>query len=281
MASIKFDWSEHYETGIPEIDEQHKQLFSIGRTIEQMSMKGGDNVTDREILALVNSLRDYTGFHFYSEEKLMEEVHYEDMQVHKKHHAQMLYFVSNYDIRKFRKNFDATVNEILDIISDQVVHHILGDDKKFAAAYKTYQKIHKHMDEKVKADRMENEESYGFPIKEFNSSIAYLMRDQSASGHCVIVNKEKKAKYLAMTALERDSFHADMIRVAKAVKKIFKPDAMDYMYFEDVDEHLLFHIIPKYQGAEDFGKTPVLNAGKELTEDEYKDLVEKIGSEIK
>ena len=64
MASIKFDWSEHYEIGIPEVDEQHKQLFSIGRTIEQMSMKGGENVTDQEILGLVNSLRDYTGFHF-------------------------------------------------------------------------------------------------------------------------------------------------------------------------------------------------------------------------
>jgi len=84
-----------------------------------------------------------------------------------------------------------------------------------------------------------------------------------------------------MTALERDSFHADMIRVAKAVKKVFKPDAIDYMYFEDVDENLLFHIIPKYQGAEDFGKSPVYDAGKELTEDEYKDLVAKIGSEIK
>ena len=24
MASIKFDWSESYEIGIPEVDEQHK-----------------------------------------------------------------------------------------------------------------------------------------------------------------------------------------------------------------------------------------------------------------
>ena len=281
MNSFKFDWSSSYETGIPEIDDQHKQLFSIGRNMEQMAIKGGDNVTDKEILDLVMSLRDFTGFHFYSEEKLMDDIRYENSPQHKKHHAQMLYFVSNYDIKKFRKNFDATVQEIMDIIKDQILHHILGEDMEFAKAYKTYQKMHKTLDDKIKADRLENEDLYGYLIREFDCSIAYLMRDQRQTGHCVVVNKEKHARYLSMTALERDSFHADMIKVAKAVKKVFEPDAIDYMYLEDIDDHLLYHIIPKYNGNEYYGKVPSWNRDGNLEEEMYEDMISRIRAEIK
>ncbi len=281
MNSIKFDWSSSYETGIPEIDDQHKQLFAIGRNIEQMALRGGESVSDKEILDLVMSLRDYTGFHFYSEEKLMDEIHYENSVQHKKHHAQMLYFVSHYDIKKFRNNFDATVKEIMDIIKDQILHHILGDDMQFAAAYKTYQKMHKTLDDKIKADRLENEDLYGYLIREFDCSIAYLMRDQRQTGHCVVVNKEKHAKYLSMTALERDSFHADMIRIAKAVKKVFNPAAIDYMFLEDIDDHLLYHIIPKYSETEFYGKIPSWSDESNLEDEMYEDMIAKIRAEIK
>ena len=107
------------------------------------------------------------------------------------------------------------------------------------------------------------------------------MRDQRQTGHCVVVNKEKHAKYLSMTALERDSFHADMIRVAKAVKKVFNPDAIDYMFLEDIDDHLLYHIIPKYNETEFFGKIPSWTSEGNLEEEMYEDMIGKIRAEIK
>lgn len=71
MFDFKFDWCKEMECGVPAIDDQHQILFHIGREMEQLIMHGCQNATTKELLDIVCELREYTSYHFYTEEDLM------------------------------------------------------------------------------------------------------------------------------------------------------------------------------------------------------------------
>ena len=76
MFDFKFDWASNMETGYSDIDTQHKQLFKIGRDLEQLIRIQCIGVTDKQLLDVVCELRDFTGYHFYEEESMMQEMNY-------------------------------------------------------------------------------------------------------------------------------------------------------------------------------------------------------------
>ena len=75
---------------------------------------------------------------------------------------------------------------------------------------------------------------------------------------------------------------ADVIRAAKAVKKVFNPDAIEYLYGEDVEDQLVMHVLPKYKDLPDFGKMGgVPEDPQKMTEAETEVLAEELRKEIK
>ena len=75
MFDMKFDWRPYMATGIDMIDNQHKQILRVGRDIEQLLQRHCINVTQKELLSILCDIRDFTGYHFYAEEALMDECH--------------------------------------------------------------------------------------------------------------------------------------------------------------------------------------------------------------
>jgi hemerythrin len=78
------DWGPLMEVGVPEIDEQHRELV---RRINELGLamkrgKGGETVAD--LLAFLNS---YVELHFSMEEGLMREFHYPDIGEHRGNHS--------------------------------------------------------------------------------------------------------------------------------------------------------------------------------------------------
>ena len=59
MFDFKFDWEKSIETGIEEIDTQHKQLFKIGRDMEQLRRMQCSVLTDKRLVVIVCDLRDF------------------------------------------------------------------------------------------------------------------------------------------------------------------------------------------------------------------------------
>ena len=57
MFDFKFDWASNMETGYSDIDTQHKQLFKIGRDLEQLIRIQCIGVTDKQPLDLLRLLR--------------------------------------------------------------------------------------------------------------------------------------------------------------------------------------------------------------------------------
>ena len=76
---FKFDWSNKMEIGIRKIDEQHQVFFRIGRDVEQLLLHNGVNVEKKQVVDLICELREFTSYHFYFEESIMERYQYSNL----------------------------------------------------------------------------------------------------------------------------------------------------------------------------------------------------------
>ena len=99
-----------------------------------------------------------------------------------------------------------------------------------------------------------------------------------------MVSKEKKSSLDQLATLERNIFFSDVFVVAGAIKRAFKPDAIEYGYYGDIDERLVFHIVPKYKKDDDWG-TPFdprsdHSSSSKLGADEYEDIAAKLRGEM-
>ncbi len=72
-------------------------------------------------------------------------------------------------------------------------------------------------------------------------------------------------------------FFADVARVSKAVHKVFNPDKVNYGAYGDTGCHLHMHIVPKYNGGDEWGSTFAMNPDKVyLTDKEYEEMAAAI-----
>jgi hemerythrin-like metal-binding protein len=74
------------ETGIAEIDEQHRELFRCVARVRDAAFAADDSELDRTIAFL----REYVDFHFRAEERFMEAQRFPDLARHRQEHHAML-----------------------------------------------------------------------------------------------------------------------------------------------------------------------------------------------
>jgi hemerythrin len=125
-----FEWKDKYSCGIKRIDDEHKRLFEIGRSIYD-SIKGEDNVICIDnILDNIDALRDYTIYHFEDEERLMQLYSYPGYKQQKMVHDKFIDTIENLDVDKIEENPQEEVLKILDFVYNWISQHILGMDLK-------------------------------------------------------------------------------------------------------------------------------------------------------
>ena len=255
MFDFKFDWAASMETGDSDIDKQHKQLFKIGRDLEQLIRIQCIGVTDKQLLDIVCELRDYTGYHFYEEERMMQEMNYPRIAAHKKFHKKCSDYIMKLDLPKIKEDPMKHLKLIKDEVQAWIMEHVLSEDRDMIAAYQKFLKEK----EKVAQAEVQTEETYGRFLKEYDVVKVYLYKDQTCKGHLVAVFKETTKELCRLSTLERNIFFADVAKAAKVLKKCYNPDAICYMDLEDMDDKLVCHIIPKYQEDDNFGVQQVIN----------------------
>jgi hemerythrin len=87
---IKVNWDKSLETGDPEIDSQHRELF---RRIDKLLAATQDRRARAEVGRLLTFLGDYVVSHFAAEERLMAESGYPEAAPHRDEHQR---FVADY-----------------------------------------------------------------------------------------------------------------------------------------------------------------------------------------
>lgn len=121
-----FQWNSVFETGLEEIDAQHKHLVSL---LNQMS-EAVDAASPENIDHTLRELAEYTVYHFASEERFMDA-----------HHLAPAYCERHRDIhRKFVEQVQEWIatrahheqlkpRQLLDYLANWLIFHILGDDR--------------------------------------------------------------------------------------------------------------------------------------------------------
>jgi len=126
-----FEWNDSMSVGIEVIDTDHKLLVSLINMLDEAVADGQGKETTGSVL---NSLYDYTEYHFGREEKMMQACHYPDLERHCKMHEGLKSRVM--EIRDdYAKGTKAQIDaDVLAFLKDWLTDHIMGRDKLYQAS---------------------------------------------------------------------------------------------------------------------------------------------------
>jgi len=131
-----FDWSEAFETGIPEIDQQHQELFRIGEEINQLLVHHQGQDSYDEISECLEKLSEYTVFHFDTEEELFEKFDYADTEAHIKEHRTFVDYLNTLDVHHIDANQETAIKDLLKFVAMWIFKHINNTDFKYTSFIK-------------------------------------------------------------------------------------------------------------------------------------------------
>ncbi len=124
-------------------------------------------------------------------------------------------------------------------------------------------------------------DKFGIFICELNVSSLILFKEQSKPGRCIVAYKDHVSELVDITDEERNLFMADVVRAARALHAAFHPNKVNYGAYGDTGCHLHMHLVPKYQGGDEWGGTFQMNPGKVyLPEEQYQEMIEKIKANL-
>ncbi|MGE5404539.1 MAG: bacteriohemerythrin [Candidatus Saccharibacteria bacterium] len=126
-------WDDKYSIGVAQIDEQHKKLFEIAnRAFELLK---NDLITDKfdQIATVLDELKEYTIYHFKTEEEYMKSVKYMRFLGHKVIHDDFVKKLEDTDYRSIDENQDRYISELLEFLVNWISQHILKEDKQITA----------------------------------------------------------------------------------------------------------------------------------------------------
>ena len=114
-------------------------------------------------------------------------------------------------------------------------------------------------------------------ICELSVSRAFLFKEQTYRGRCLVSYDKHVNDLNELTDEERNDFMADVVQTTRAMQKAFNPEKINYGAYSDKLSHLHFHLAPKYVDGPDYGGVFQMNPGKVyLTDAEYQKLINKI-----
>ena len=120
-------------------------------------------------------------------------------------------------------------------------------------------------------------DKFGIFICDLSVSSLILFKEQSHPGRCIVAYKDHVSEIVNISEEDRNAFFADVRRAAKAIHAAFHPDKVNYGAYGDTGCHLHMHLVPKYEGGDEWGGVFQMNPGKVyLTEDEYAEMIQKI-----
>lgn len=122
-------WKEEYNTGVELIDEQHRKLLEIANRAHVLLTDDFRMDKYDEIISILEELKEYTVYHFASEEAYMAEIQYSRLLSHKVEHNDFIEKINGVDLEKIDRNHNQSLLKILDFIVAWIDSHIIKKDK--------------------------------------------------------------------------------------------------------------------------------------------------------
>ncbi|MBI3200924.1 MAG: bacteriohemerythrin [Myxococcales bacterium] len=123
-----FEWSGDYETGVREIDDQHRALVRLINQLDEARSSGSSECSAAEVF---DRLSDYVRYHFTAEERaLLERGLPEDaLRAHQAQHDQFVHRVQRLGSLQRTRTFVAS-EELMGFLVSWLTDHILRRDRR-------------------------------------------------------------------------------------------------------------------------------------------------------
>jgi hemerythrin len=119
-------WDDSFSVNVKEIDQQHQKL--VGMLNEFYGHVGKD--AGQAFRLLLDSLVDYTQYHFSTEEKYFKAFSYPEAATHTEEHQKFTEKVLDVKNRLYNKELVLSL-EITVFLREWLTHHIKGSDKAY------------------------------------------------------------------------------------------------------------------------------------------------------
>ncbi|MGD1042644.1 MAG: bacteriohemerythrin [Sedimentisphaerales bacterium] len=136
----KIRWKDEYSVGVEKIDRQHRHLFEIiNRLIDRSGSSGDSKLVSETLTEMLN----YAKEHFTTEEELMQEYGYPEIESHKEQHIYFFKTTAELSISALNNqsinapnNQSVVLREIVEFLKLWLTLHILKCDMKYKEFFK-------------------------------------------------------------------------------------------------------------------------------------------------
>ena len=128
----KMEWSPELETGIPEVDTQHKRIVNLVNQMQEARL----NKDMETVASVITEMVDYTLSQFAFEEALMEDARYRFLGPHRRVHELFAMKIPEFQAR-FEAGEDIT-EELHTMLVRWLYNHIRGDDQGYVESIKKF-----------------------------------------------------------------------------------------------------------------------------------------------
>lgn len=123
------EWTPRMETGLAEIDAQHRRLF-------EMAAAFSGNREPMHVTTALAELGDYIRTHFRDEEEMLAACAYPDLAAHKALHAEFRRMLGKLLAEAQHMSLDQIAERVHFLINDWFYKHILVADFEYVPAVK-------------------------------------------------------------------------------------------------------------------------------------------------
>jgi len=124
-------WDDSYATGIPLIDDQHRELVNLTNQLYQACLAGNDAVGPAFQQAMTRMV-EYVRFHFSRELELLHKIKYPQYADHKAQHDSLVKQILE-AANEYKSGHRFVPHNFVRTLKDWVFGHIAVYDKAYAA----------------------------------------------------------------------------------------------------------------------------------------------------
>jgi len=123
-------WKQEFSVGVDAFDQDHKILFDL---VNQFEIAGTTGKSDEHIVAVLETLVDYTKTHFKREEDMMEKYGYPGLPKHRHAHGRLAEQVEAF-CHRYEDGDHTVTNDLIAFMNTWLQIHILDEDMDYKGA---------------------------------------------------------------------------------------------------------------------------------------------------
>ncbi len=117
------EWSEDFESGLADIDVQHRYIFALTRRVSELQ----DEITQSSNRVIVEELVSFAHCHFECEERLMAAYNYPESAKHVAEHTRL-----QLELKKYLDYETIDPRQFSLLLCNWIVSHTLMEDRQLA-----------------------------------------------------------------------------------------------------------------------------------------------------